>query len=391
MTPTAGSRTPVVRGTAGLAVAMGLGRFFYTPVLPLMVGALSWSGQAGAWVATANYLGYFAGSFVVSRGWVSISRPLYRASLVATTLLLALVAVSGEPLWQAVIRLLAGAASALVFVSITQHIPAVKRRTHDGGVIYAGVGTGILVSGAIVVALGSHTSWQQLWLIAAAVSAVAAAVAWHWPIPAPTTPTQSVAGKKPQASGSDKSVPRQARASLRWLSAGYFFQGAGYIIIGTYLVVLAQPVFGETASASTWLVAGLATAPAPLAWSLISARLGTNKALAICYSLQVTGAVLAVFSTGPVLLVASAALFGATFMGVTMLTISAGLQSGVSTAAATLTTWYSVGQIVGPALIAVALSDSTAGSFIVSAVALAIGMVLTLSGTARIRPPRTAE
>jgi len=39
------------------------------------------------------------------------------------------------------------------------------------------------------------------------------------------------------------------------LSTGYFFQGGAYIIIGTYLVVLADPVFGDTAAASTWLIA----------------------------------------------------------------------------------------------------------------------------------------
>ncbi|AEX42065.1 hypothetical protein AY547_01360 [Corynebacterium diphtheriae bv. gravis] len=56
----------VSRGTAGLAVAMGLGRFFCTPILPLMVGSLGWSGQSSAWIATSNYTGYFAGSLEAS-------------------------------------------------------------------------------------------------------------------------------------------------------------------------------------------------------------------------------------------------------------------------------------------------------------------------------------
>jgi hypothetical protein len=46
-----------------------------------------------------------------------------------------------------------------------------------------------------------------------------------------------------------------------------------------------------------------------------------------------------------------------------------------------LTTWYSIGQIAGPALVAVALSENIVAAFIASAIALAIAMVLTLVGT----------
>lgn len=362
----------VSRGTAGLAVAMGLGRFFYTPILPLMVGSLGWSGQTSAWIATSNYAGYFAGSLVASRGWVPISRRLYRTALVLTTVLLAAVAFSGSPWWQIVVRFLAGAISALVFVSVTQNIPVVKRRAHDGGIIYAGVGLGILISGGIVLMGGSVLSWRALWLICAAVSAALSLLAWNWPI----RENRSDSSTRPRSDQGQES----SLEPLRWLSAGYLFQGAGYIIIGTYLVVLAQPVFGQTAAASTWLVAGCATAPSPLFWSYAANRVGTFKALAGCYFLQVTGAVVAVFSSGPGLLFVSASLFGATFMGVTMLTIEAGLKAGSPVAAASLTTWYSLGQILGPAVIAVVFSNSTTLSFAVAAGSLIVGMFFTLRG-----------
>mgnify|MGYP001941705397 FL=1 len=169
----------VSRGTASLAVAMGLGRFFYTPILPLMVGSLGWSGQSSAWIATSNYAGYFVGSLAASRGWLPISRRLYRAALVLTTVLLAAVAFSGSPWWQIAVRFWAGAISARVFVSVTQNIPVVKRRAHDGGIIYAGVGLGILISGGIVLMGGSAISWRALWIICAAVSAALSLLAWN--------------------------------------------------------------------------------------------------------------------------------------------------------------------------------------------------------------------
>ena len=67
-------------------------------------------------------------------------------------------------------------------------------------------------------------------------------------------------------------------------------------------------------------------------------------------------------------------------MGVTMMTIGVGTQRGSPVAAAELTTWYSLGQITGPALVAAVLSGTIMGSFIVAAIALAAGMALSLLG-----------
>ncbi|WP_319021123.1 YbfB/YjiJ family MFS transporter [Brevibacterium aurantiacum] len=374
--------TTAVRGTLGLALAMGMGRFFYTPVLPLMVAALHWSSAPGAWIATLNYVGYFIGSLVIARGWVEATRRVYRVSLIVSTLCLAAIPLTSNLVWQGSVRTLAGIASGLIFVCITQRIPFVARRPVDSGLVYAGIGTGILVSGAIVLTAGSLVDWRGLWLICALLSAVFTAIAWTWPLPArgettPATHPAEVAAPHDQPAASAPHV----RRAMTVLTAGYFFQGFGYIIIGTYLVVLAKPVFGDTAAASTWVVAGIATAASPLIWSNVAARIGTRRGLVVCYSLQVGGAVLAVFGTNPVLLLISAALFGGTFVGAVMMTIGEGTQMGITAAAAKLTTWYSLGQIAGPALVALALSETIVGSFIAAAIALLLAMALTLYGS----------
>lgn len=382
MGTTTGAVNPAAfRGTLGLALAMGMGRFFYTPVLPLMVAALQWGSAPGAWIATVNYVGYFIGSLVVARGWVEPTRVVYRTSLIVSTLCLFAIPVSENLIWQGSVRTLAGIASGLIFVCITQRIPFVARRPLDAGLVYAGVGTGILVSGAIVLAAGNFADWRQLWLICAVLSAVFTAIAWTWPMPGrggSASQTAEAGAASYQATTTVES-PRKRRA-MAILTAGYFFQGFGYIIIGTYLVVLAKPVFGDTAAASTWVVAGIATAASPLIWSFVVARIGTHRGLTVCYTLQVGGAVLAIFGTNPILLFVSAALFGGTFIGVVMMTIGEGTRMGITAAAAKLTTWYSLGQIIGPALVAVALSQTIIGSFIAAAVALALAMGLTLFG-----------
>src|SRR5947207_15159630 len=64
---TPGSHTPLtvaVSGLAALAVAMGIGRFAFTPVLPMLQADHGISVTQGGWLASANYLGCLAGSLV---------------------------------------------------------------------------------------------------------------------------------------------------------------------------------------------------------------------------------------------------------------------------------------------------------------------------------------
>ena len=154
-------------------------------------------------------------------------------------------------------RTIAGIASGLHFVCITQCIPSATCRPHDAGIVCCGLGFGIFVSGAIVLASGSIANRQQLWLICAIVSAAFTVIVWNWPIPARgAPPAHAHRSGSTVGSSAVSTFDANRRQPMLILSAGYFFQGGGYIIIGTYLVVLAEPVIGDTAAASTWIVAG---------------------------------------------------------------------------------------------------------------------------------------
>src|SRR5881628_3848458 len=49
-------------GLTALAVAVGIGRFAFTPILPLMQQDAGLSVAQGGWLASANYLGYLVGA-----------------------------------------------------------------------------------------------------------------------------------------------------------------------------------------------------------------------------------------------------------------------------------------------------------------------------------------
>lgn len=75
-------------GMLTLAAAIGVGRFAFTPILPMMQKDAGLSLVAAGWLASANYLGYFIGA--LSAIWIRArSAAIVRVSLVAIALLTA--------------------------------------------------------------------------------------------------------------------------------------------------------------------------------------------------------------------------------------------------------------------------------------------------------------
>src|SRR5215470_2153334 len=118
-----------------LAVAMGIGRFAFSPLLPLMVRDGSLPQSAGAWLAASNYAGYLAGGLTASRLGMSLPT-LMRASLIGTAASTAAMgAFDGLEAWL-VLRCIAGVLSAWTLVATSawalQHLTRAARSDLSG-------------------------------------------------------------------------------------------------------------------------------------------------------------------------------------------------------------------------------------------------------------------
>ncbi|HDV8353381.1 TPA: YbfB/YjiJ family MFS transporter, partial [Burkholderia vietnamiensis] len=152
------ARTAALACMVGLAVALGVGRFAFTPLLPLMLADGSIGLRAGSWLASANYAGYFVGALSCAALPVAPAR-MVRFGLAATVLLTAAMGVGHLlPAWLAV-RFVAGVVSAWTFVFVSQWGLRRLAELHApewSGVIYAGPGVGIVLTGLIGGALAGH-------------------------------------------------------------------------------------------------------------------------------------------------------------------------------------------------------------------------------------------
>ena len=333
-------------GLIALAVAMGIGRFAFTPILPMMQADAGLTLRAAGWLAAANYLGYFLGALCAAR--------LPRAGALRGSLLLIAVvtfAMGATRVFalQLLLRLLAGVASAWVLVHVSawalEHLHALGR-IDASGVVYAGVGIGIAGAGLLCMALmAGHVDSMRTWQVFGVVSGVFTAATWaafrgdaaHVAVaPAPTQRLHWNADR--------------VRVALCYAALGF-----GYIIPATFLPAMAHryisnpnvfglawPVFGAAAALSTWIAAR---------WL----RAVNNRRLwAGAYVLMAIGVGLPVAWPGLTAILVAALLVGGTFMVVTM----AGLREAraVAPEAATafiaaITAAFALLQVLGPLVV----------------------------------------
>ncbi|WP_425336168.1 MFS transporter [Sinorhizobium numidicum] len=373
-----------VAGAIAMAVAMGFGRFSYTPILPAMMADAGLSPADAGLIASANFVGYLAGAVLAAYGWAhGHERRIGLAALAATTLLLAAMGLTSSVLAYCIIRFLAGLASAfaMIFVSgIVLGQGLLAKSEHVPSVHFGGVGFGIALSSICVWASpltgvagfsASEADWFTGALVALAGTVLVAAL---------------LPGSHHAANGGQREAPLTWTRPLAVMTLTYGFFGFGYVITATFLVAMARGASGGHGGIEflAWLLTGITAALAVHLWRFVVPRFGLAGVYAIGLLVEAAGLVLTVSLPLPFAPLAGGLMLGATFMMITAYGLQIGRQLAPESprrALAFMTAAFGIGQIIGP-LVAGWLAERT-GSFalptlVAAVVLLCCGVVMVL-------------
>ena len=377
-------------GMVALAVAMGIGRFAFTPLMPMMLadGVITLPGAS--WLASVNYIGYLVGALLCTfQPWlwqrlkltlVPNGPWLVLGGLSATALLTVCMALPWSGPWP-YLRFAAGVGSALVFVYTSGWCLNLLARLNQpamGALIYTGPGLGIVISGLAATGMVAlHWPAWAGWLLFGVLAM--ALTLWVWP-----TYLWGARHREPTASASAGSGATSLAldAEVALLCLAYGLAGFGYIITATFLPVIAR----QALSGSIWLdlfwpLYGAGVICGALLASRIHGVRDLRWLLVGCFLVQALGVSTSLISPTLFGFALGSLLLGLPFTAITFFAMQEVRRLRPQQVASTMglaTALYGLGQIAGPPLAAAMLarSRSTAEGFTLSLEIAAASLLL---------------
>jgi predicted MFS family arabinose efflux permease len=297
-------------------VAIGLARFAYTPLIPLLIGAHWFAAGDVVYLGAANFAGYFAGALAgQALGRRLGNRAMLRFMMALASLAFIACAVPLSLVWFFVWRFLSGFAGAVVMVLVARTIlphVAPARRGAASGAIFMGIGAGIVASGTLVPLL-LHAGLAATWIGLGVCSAVLTALTWRaWPAAHPVA-------QEAEQDGGKVRMP----VAVRVLYGEYALVAVGLVPAAVFLVDFVARGLGHGAAfgSAFWVLYGAGAMCGPPLLGLVADRIGFGLALRLGLLLSgLASLALALLHATPVLVVASF-LMGAFTPGVVPLVI----------------------------------------------------------------------
>jgi predicted MFS family arabinose efflux permease len=406
-------------GLAALAVAMGIGRFAFTPILPMMLHDGVVDLPRASWLASTNYLGYLVGALLCTfdpwlRRRVGMHRAadgpaLVRRGLAATALLTLAMALPWPAAWPA-LRFAAGIASSYVFVYSSGWCLAqlaARGAPALGGVMFAGPGAGIVASGLLASVM---VSWQwrasTAWIVFALLAAVLSAAVWNvfrhenqaateshalrHVDAAPAPPPEAAASLSPAAH--DAPQPPHSTAEVATLAFAYGISGFGYIVTATFLPVIARAaIAGSPLIDLFWPIFGAGVVCGALLSSRLPAVPDQRRRLAAAYVIQAVGIGIGIAWPTEAGFAVGSLLLGLPFTTLTFFTMQEVRRirpHAVASTTGVVTAVWALGQSLGPPMVAALLRQSGGDahtafqrSLMVAAAALLVGAAMFVAST----------
>ncbi|WP_108659570.1 YbfB/YjiJ family MFS transporter [Acuticoccus kandeliae] len=354
-TPIPSAGAIVFASSIAMAVAMGIGRFAFTPIMPMMIGEGALDLDFAGTLAAINYGGYLLGALLcmaLPAVWSSVT--LVRCGLIATVLLTLAMMIPSQTAW-IVLRFVIGIFSAITFVHTARWcltLVAEQGKAALGAMMFVGVGVGIALLGvATWVMIGLGLTSRDGWLCFAIMGAGLVAMIWRTlrgaPAMEPVVP-RAATGPAPA---------RDNAGEMTLFAFAYGLAGFGYIITATFLPVIARASLPPTLWVDLfWPILGICAAIGSILSTRVHMVSDPRTALTACYFIQAAGIGLTVLvPTVPGFIIGSA-LTGLPFLGINYFAMQEVRRLRPHQAArymGLLTALFGIGQIVGPPLVTV--------------------------------------
>lgn len=337
-------------GVLSLILMVGIARFSYTPLLPIMQQQAGLGISDGGWLATINFTGYLCGALIASLiSDLVIKDRLYRIGLVVAVLSTAGMGLTDDFWLWSVLRFLAGLSSAAGMLIGSGLILnwLIRHNYHSElGIHFSGIGLGIVLCSIAVELMNPYFDWNEQWFLLTLLGSLILIPAWRW-LPPPNTSALTNNGKAMVDAPPSSTF-------LRLLMVSYFCAGVGYVVTTTFIVAIIDQLPGlEGKGIWTFMIIGLAATPAAILWDLFARRFGNLNALICASVLQIIGILLPVIGEGLFWTIVGAILFGGTVVGMVSLVLTmAGRYYPTRPAKmmGKMTLSYGAAQIVAPAV-----------------------------------------
>ncbi len=381
-TPCCTANQVAAAGMLALAVAMGIGRFAFTPLLPMMQDDYALAVSDGALLATANYCGYLLGALSAMATAVHPATAITGGLWVIGLATFGMGISEGFMTWL-LLRAIAGIASAWIMIYVTswclQQLSMMNKAGLNGR-IFGGVGLGIMIAGLLSLAMMHfHLSAAATWIALGACSLLVALAV----------------GRVIARGAHTAAASAPARAHTQWNSESlrivfaYASSGYGYIMPATFLPVMAKEVIRDAAVFGwSWPLFGVAATLSTLAAAALRRRFDNRHIWIAAQLAMAAGVALPALWHDFTAVILSALMVGGSFMVITM----SALQEAKSIAGphaigliGALTAAFALGQIIGPLSVNVLIH---AGGGIKAALLIA-SVVLAGGALVLFRTPRS--
>jgi MFS family permease len=336
--------------TISVAIAMGVGRFAFTPMFPLMVRDGLLTNENGTLLAASNYLGYLLGAMLAGRIKMKPSSLLV-FGLVSTAVVTGTAGWTSSVFVWALLRLVAGIMTAWTLIAATAWglaWLASLQRQHLAGTIFAGVGLGIAAVGVFcAVAARFDVPAVKMWVDLGLLAGIL--VLFPWMVSARLPSTVSNAGAASQHS--------DPPSNTIGLVICYSLFGFGYILPATYLPAQARQLVNDpNVFGWAWPIFGLAAAASTVFVSFGLKRANRLQVWSAAHSLMAIGVLLPVVWHTIASISIAALLVGGTFMVVTMTALQEAMaraEANATIVLARMTAGFASGQLLGPVILGI--------------------------------------